>query len=54
MNLVLFESAELASPLPLADPRAQHIIKVLRRTTGDTFVAVARVTGYPIVGQLYG
>jgi RsmE family RNA methyltransferase len=39
VNLVLFESAELASPLPLADPRAQHIIKVLRRTTGDTFVA---------------
>lgn len=39
MNLVLFEPAELATPLPLADPRAQHILKVLRRAPGDTFVA---------------
>ncbi len=39
MNLVLFEPAELAAPLPLADPRAQHILKVLRRAPGDTFVA---------------
>src|SRR5688572_15316599 len=39
MNLVLFEPAELATPLPLADPRAQHILKVLRRGPGDTFVA---------------
>lgn len=39
MNLVLFEPGELAAPLPLADPRAQHILKVLRRAPGDTFVA---------------
>lgn len=39
MNLVLFEPKELAAPLPLADPRAQHILKVLRRAPGDTFVA---------------
>lgn len=39
MNLVLFEPSELAAPLPLADPRAQHILKVLRRAPGDTFVA---------------
>jgi 16S rRNA (uracil1498-N3)-methyltransferase len=39
LNLVLFEPAELAAPLPLADPRAQHILKVLRRAPGDTFVA---------------
>ncbi len=39
MNLVLFEPAELDAPLPLADPRAQHILKVLRRAPGDTFVA---------------
>lgn len=39
MNLVLFEPGELDAPLPLADPRAQHILKVLRRTPGDTFVA---------------
>ena len=39
MNLVLFEPAELAAPLPLSDPRAQHILKVLRRAPGDTFVA---------------
>jgi RsmE family RNA methyltransferase len=39
MNLVLFEPGELDAPLPLADPRAQHILKVLRRAPGDTFVA---------------
>lgn len=39
MNLVLFEPAELAAPLPFADPRAQHILKVLRRAPGDVFVA---------------
>lgn len=38
MNLVLFEQAELApSLLPSADPRAQHVLKVLRRAPGDTF-----------------
>lgn len=39
MNLVLFEPGELASPLPIVDPRAQHILKVLRRAPGDSFVA---------------
>src|SRR5690606_22743375 len=39
MNLVLFEPAELAAPLPRADPRARHIVEVLRRTPGDTFDA---------------
>ncbi|MCU0794192.1 MAG: 16S rRNA (uracil(1498)-N(3))-methyltransferase, partial [Opitutaceae bacterium] len=39
MNLVLFEPGELDAPLPAADPRAQHILKVLRRAPGDTFVA---------------
>lgn len=37
MNLVLFESAELASPLPRTDPRAAHILDVLRRREGDAF-----------------
>jgi 16S rRNA (uracil1498-N3)-methyltransferase len=42
MNLVLFEPAELsggAVRLPLADSRAQHILRVLRRAPGETFVA---------------
>lgn len=39
MNLVLFEPGELSDPLPLADPRAQHILKVLRRAPGDSFQA---------------
>ncbi|NDC76199.1 16S rRNA (uracil(1498)-N(3))-methyltransferase, partial [bacterium] len=39
MNLVLFDAEELAAPLPLTDPRAQHLLKVLRRAAGDTFVA---------------
>ncbi len=37
MNLILFESTELAAPLPLADPRARHLLDVLKRPTGDTF-----------------
>lgn len=37
MNLILFEPAELAAPLPRTDPRAEHILKVLRRQIGDTF-----------------
>lgn len=37
MNLILFEPAELAAPLPRTDPRAEHILKTLRRRIGDTF-----------------
>jgi RsmE family RNA methyltransferase len=39
MNLVLFSPDELAAPLPVSDPRAQHILNVLRRAPGDTFDA---------------
>lgn len=39
MNLVLFESAELSAPLPRTDPRAAHVLDVLRRRAGDTFDA---------------
>ena len=39
MNLILFESTELAAPLPRRDPRAVHILDVLRRGVGDTFDA---------------
>lgn len=39
MNLVLFESTEIDSPLACSDPRATHILEVLRRTVGDTFDA---------------
>ncbi|MBI5771503.1 MAG: 16S rRNA (uracil(1498)-N(3))-methyltransferase [Verrucomicrobia bacterium] len=37
MNLILFEPAETAAPLPRRDPRATHIIEVLRRGTSDSF-----------------
>ena len=37
MNLILFEPAELTAPLSRTDPRAEHILKVLRRQVGDTF-----------------
>jgi RsmE family RNA methyltransferase len=37
VNLILFTPAETTAPLPLTDPRAQHILKVLRRRMGDTF-----------------
>ena len=36
MNLILLEPAETAKPLPLADPRAIHILDVLRRKIGDS------------------
>jgi 16S rRNA (uracil1498-N3)-methyltransferase len=39
LNLVLFEPAELTAPLPRTDPRAAHILNVLRRSEGDTFDA---------------
>lgn len=39
MNLVLFEPSELSAPLPRTDPRARHILEVLRRLQGDTFDA---------------
>ena len=37
MNLILFEPAELTVPLAHTDPRAEHILKTLRRRIGDTF-----------------
>jgi RsmE family RNA methyltransferase len=39
LNLVLFETSELTAPLPRTDPRARHILDVLRRREGDTFDA---------------
>jgi len=39
VNLILFEAAETERPLPRADPRAVHLLRVLRRREGDTFDA---------------
>jgi 16S rRNA (uracil1498-N3)-methyltransferase len=39
VNLILFEPAEAAAPLPRTDPRAGHLLDVLRRRPGDTFDA---------------
>ncbi len=39
MNLVLFEAAEVGQPLARSDPRAVHLLQVLRRRVGDTFDA---------------
>ena len=39
MNLILFESAEIDQPLPRSDPRAEHLLRVLRRREGDAFDA---------------
>ena len=39
MNIVLFEEAELKSPLPLCDHRVKHIQKILRKGVGDRFDA---------------
>lgn len=39
MNLILFESDEIAKPLARSDPRAIHIFDTLRMKTGDRFDA---------------
>lgn len=39
VNLILFEPAETTAPLPRSDPRAGHLLDVLRRRPGDTFDA---------------
>jgi RsmE family RNA methyltransferase len=39
VNIVLFEPHELDGPLPPDDPRAKHVLEVLRRKPGDTFDA---------------
>jgi len=39
LNLILFESHEIAVPLPRADPRARHLLDVLHRREGDRFDA---------------
>ena len=39
MNLLLFAPHEIDPPLPRTDPRARHLIDVLRRRVGDEFDA---------------
>jgi RsmE family RNA methyltransferase len=39
VNLVLFSPAELSRPLPRSDPRAVHLLKVLKRQVGEAFDA---------------
>jgi RsmE family RNA methyltransferase len=39
VNILLFEPAETAAPLPRRDPRAVHLLDVLHRRVGDTFDA---------------
>lgn len=39
VNLILFEAAELSRPLPRSDPRAQHLLEMLRCAPGGAFDA---------------
>lgn len=39
MNIILFSAAEVELPLPRRDPRARHILEVLRRGPGGVFDA---------------
>lgn len=39
MNLVLFTPEEIPRPLPRSDPRAAHVLSVLKRQPGDSFDA---------------
>lgn len=44
MNLILFSDEETALPLPRQDPRAIHLLEVLKRKPGDLFDA-GRIDG---------
>lgn len=39
MNIILFRPSEVELPLSRSDPRAQHLLTVLRRQPGETFDA---------------
>jgi 16S rRNA (uracil1498-N3)-methyltransferase len=39
VNIILFRPSEVELPLPRSDPRAHHLLAVLRRQPGDTFDA---------------
>lgn len=39
MNLILFDRGEIDTPLPRCDPRARHLLEVLRRQPSDSFDA---------------
>lgn len=39
MNICLFSQDEISKPLPLRDERAQHLIRVLHKKSGDSFTA---------------
>ena len=39
MNIIIFDQAEIERPLARSDPRATHLLDVLRRREGDTFDA---------------
>jgi RsmE family RNA methyltransferase len=39
LNLILFDRADAELSLPNSDPRAQHLLKILRRQVGDSFDA---------------
>ena len=42
MNICLFTQEEIDKPLKAADPRAQHIKKILHKGVGDTFAVLVR------------
>src|SRR6266508_1120190 len=39
VNIILFEHSETLKPLSRSDPRAVHIVDILRRRPGDDFYA---------------
>lgn len=39
MNICLFSSEEITKPLCLKDERAEHILKILHKKKGDSFIA---------------
>jgi RsmE family RNA methyltransferase len=39
MNMMLLRPDELGRPLPLSDPRTRHVLKVLKKSPGDSLLA---------------
>ena len=51
MNLILFEEHELGKALPRRDGRTIHLLKILRKTVGDSFEA-GLIGGGPCQGKI--
>lgn len=56
MNICLFSPEELGLPLAEKDERAQHIVKILHKKSGDSFKAgiIGGAAGYAVITKIDG